>query len=321
MDLLTDMLSHSRVRGTLGARIEAGNRWGVWWSDIPGAALHAVTAGVVWLGVPEQPPIQLMPGDVVLLTRGPDHSLSSEPNKVWISCSDAGAWQTRADGQVLQFGSEPIRSHMLSASYQHDPALSNQILMALPEIIHLRADHGASCLGDTVRLLGRELAASQLGAGLVLNRLIDILLVQVIRVWLANHPNQAHQSWLQVLNDPLISSALTKLHQEPSREWTTASLANELGISRATLARHFPAAVGQTPAAYLTQWRMDLAALQLRDSNESLEQIAAHVGYTSVYAFSRAFQRARGLPPGSYRQHARLQRPAQSTATLTELIS
>lgn len=305
------------MRGTLGARIEAGANWGVWWTDIPGAVLHAVTAGVVCIGIAEQPPIQLMPGDVVLLTRGPDHSLSSEANKAVQSCTTAGTWRTEADGRVLQFGDNDIRSHLLSASYQHDPAVTTQVLKALPEIVHIRADQGASCLGDTVRLLGRELANSQLGGALVLNRLIDILLVQVIRVWLAKQPEQAQASWLQVLNDPLISQALTKLHHEPSRDWTTASLANELGISRATLARHFPAAVGQTPGAYLTQWRMDLAALRLRDSNESLEQIAAAVGYTSVYAFSRAFLRARGLPPASYRQQARSQRPTQSTAMLT----
>jgi len=63
--------------------------------------------------------------------------------------------------------------------------------------------------------------------------------------------------------------------------------------------------LGEAPAAYLTRWRMDVAARRLRDGDESLEQVAAAVGYTSVYAFSRAFRRARGVPPGRFRAAAR----------------
>jgi AraC-like DNA-binding protein len=319
MDLLTDLLAISVVRGTLGARIEAGDNWGVWWSDVPGAALHAVTAGVVWLGVEGHAPLQMLPGDVVLLTRGPDHTLSSVPDKALQSCSKAGTWRSKADGRSLQFGNDSMRSQLLSASYQHDPAVQTQVLKALPDIVHIRADHGASCLGDTVRLLGRELANPQLGGALILNRLIDILLVQLVRVWLSTQPQHDQRNWLHVLNDPLMYQALSKLHQDPSREWTTSALANELGISRATLARQFPAVIGQTPAAYLTQWRMDLAALRLRDSNQSLEQIASEVGYTSVYAFSRAFTRTRGQPPGHYRHYARQQHQQPSNASISNI--
>jgi transcriptional regulator GlxA family with amidase domain len=98
---------------------------------------------------------------------------------------------------------------------------------------------------------------------------------------------------------------VAKLHEDPARAWTTATLAEEVAVSRATLSRRFPAVVGETPGAYLTRWRMDLAARRLRDTDDSLEQIASAVGYTSVYAFSRAFSRARSLPPGRYRVAAR----------------
>ena len=81
-------------------------------------------------------------------------------------------------------------------------------------------------------------------------------------------------------------------------------LAREAAVSRATLARRFPAVLGEAPAAYLTRWRMDLAARRLRDSDDSSSRSPA-VGYTSVYAFSRAFRRARGVPPGRFRAAAR----------------
>ena len=99
--------------------------------------------------------------------------------------------------------------------------------------------------------------------------------------------------------------ALAALHAQPGRDWSVASLAAETGVSRATLARRFPAAVGDTPAAHLTRWRMDLAAQRLRDGDETVGAIARSLGYTSEYAFSRAFTRSRGMAPGRYRSASR----------------
>lgn len=102
----------------------------------------------------------------------------------------------------------------------------------------------------------------------------------------------------------LSSAAVTRLHADPSRAWTPATLARETGVSRATLSRRFATMTGESPGAYLTRWRMDLAARRLRDTDDSLETIAQSVGYTSVYAFSRAFSRIRSQPPGQYRSRS-----------------
>ena len=90
-----------------------------------------------------------------------------------------------------------------------------------------------------------------------------------------------------------------------SRSWTVEPLAAATGVSRARLARRFLATVGDTPAAHLTRWRMDLAAQRLRNSDDTVAAIARSVGYGSEYAFSRAFTRSRGIPPGRYRTHSR----------------
>ena len=307
MDLLANVLAVSGVRGTVGARVEAGESWGVWRTGIPGAAFHAVTAGVVWLGLPDRPPMKLMPGDVVLLPTGTEHSLSSGPEAVVGPRGDADF--SRGDGGIYRIGSGPVRSRILCAHYGHDPAVSTQVLGLLPEVVHIRADNGGSCLDDTVRLLARELAHPQIATAVVLDSLVDVLLVQLLRAWLASEPAQeeAEASWLGVLRDPLIGGALTTFHEDPARAWTTATLAAEIGVSRVTLSRRFSAVVGTTPGAYLTRWRMDLAALRLRDTDDDLETVARSVGYTSVYAFNRAFGRARGQPPGRYRVASRTQ--------------
>ncbi|ADB32856.1 transcriptional regulator, AraC family [Kribbella flavida DSM 17836] len=305
MDLLADVLAVAGVRGTLGARIEAADPWGLTWRGVEDAAFYAVTAGTAWLSVPGREPLQLLPGDVVLLPTGPDHAISSAPG-VWApDCDPSAAEHARRTGGVIRFGEGEVRTHLLVAAYAHDPAVSTQMLTLLPEVVHLRGDHGGTCLDDTLRVLARELAYPQAASSVVIDKLADILLIQLLRVWLAGRPEETKHSWLAVLDDPLLTEALTKLHQDPARPWTTELLASELTISRSTLARRFLAVIGQSPGSYLTQWRMDLAARRLRDSDDTLESIARSVGYTSVYAFSRAFSRARGVPPGRYRITAR----------------
>ena len=98
---------------------------------------------------------------------------------------------------------------------------------------------------------------------------------------------------------------MNAIHQRPGEPWTIESLAREVSVSRATLARRFAHLVGETPPEYLTRWRMDLAAQRLRDTDDTVAAIAAAVGYRSEYSFSRAFTRHRGLAPGRYRRHAR----------------
>lgn len=306
MDLLTDVLSLSGVRGALGARIEAPQTWGVTWSEISGAAFYALTAGTAWLQVPGRPPVQLWPGDVVLLPTGASHTLSSAETGVAVpQCDGSVAAKARAEGGVLHLGEGTTHTHLIGANYRYDATVGTQVFPLLPEVVHIRNENGGTRLDDAVRLLARELARPQLATEVVLNSLIDILLVQVLRVWLDTHPQQTQGTWLGVLGDPLVTAAMLQLHEHPGRSWTTTSLAAEVAVSRATLLRRFAAATGQTPGAHLTRWRMDLAAVRLRDGDDSIDAIARSVGYTSVYAFTRAFSRTHTLPPGQFRTRSR----------------
>src|SRR6185437_16197659 len=143
-----------------------------------------------------------------------------------------------------------------------------------------------------------------------LDRIVDILLVQLLRAWLGAESAQARTaSWLSALTDPVAGPALAMLHTQPGRDWTVPSLAAAIGVSRATLARRFPVQVGCTPGAYLTRWRMDLAAVRLRDTDDTVGAVARSLGYTSEYAFNRAFTRDRRISPGRYRARSRAARP------------
>ncbi|ADP84593.1 AraC family transcriptional regulator [Pseudofrankia inefficax] len=306
MDLLADVLDVAGVRGTVAATVHAGDPWGLRLFGVPGAAFHAVTAGAAWLRLPGEPPLRLMPGDVVLLPTGSEHGLAGDPAGPLEPFDHAASKAALAAGGRLDLGPPPARTRILCASYRHDPAVTTPLFTLLPEVVHVPAGApGAGLLADTVRLLSGELAEPGPASTTLLDRLVDVLLIQVLRAWLRAEPASPSLSWLRALNDPTISAALTALHADPGRAWTLPALADHVAVSRATLARRFPGLVGETPAAYLTRWRMDLAARRLRDTDDPIDTVARSVGYTSEYAFSRAFSRGRGLPPGRYRAQAR----------------
>jgi len=204
-------------------------------------------------------------------------------------------------GEPVRFGTSAPDTRIITIAYDCDHTVRTQPLFALPELMHARGGTGADGLDDTVRMLGRELARPQIATTAVLASLVDIVLVQVLRAWLPTGAGDRRGTWLGVMSDPVVHRALQHIHADPARRWTTETLAAAIAVSRSTLTRRFPAAVGQAPAAYLTQWRLDLAARRLCTTDQPVESIAADVGYNSVPAFSRAFARSHGAAPGRYR--------------------
>ncbi|GAB7050774.1 AraC family transcriptional regulator [Catenuloplanes indicus] len=303
MDVVSDVMHVSGVRGSLGARMEAGGRWAVE-IDEPGAALHAVTAGSAWLIRPGQQPVRLAAGDVVLVGSRTPHVLADSPDNEDAGCDRAATARAQRTGEAIRVGSEPGDVRVVTILYDCDHTVRTQLLFALPDVVHVPAGSGAEC-DDTVRMLGRELAHPQIATTAVLNSLVDIMLVQLLRAWLPTQAAEHRGTWFGMLGDPVVRRALEHIHADPAKDWTTGTLAASIAVSRATLSRRFPAAIGQSPGSYLTQWRMDLAAARLHTTDEPVETIAAGVGYHSVPAFSRAFTRAHGTAPGRYRTAGR----------------
>ena len=316
MDVLSEVLDVSGVRGSSGARIAAAGDWGVEWVRDRDAIVYAVTAGMAYLSIDGDAPRLLMTGDVIILATGAAHALSSAPGADIHSCDVAAADEARRRGDVLRLGDGDVHTQILGASYSHDPAGSTPVFALLPSVIHFRAHQLGENLTDIVRILGRELTRPGVATHLVLDRLVDVLLVEILRTWLTTAP-QADVSWWGVLRDPLLMQAVTRIHEAPQRPWTTEALARELATSKQTLVRRFSTFAGTTPGEYLTRWRMNLAAHRLRDTNDTLEDIAADVGYTSVYAFNRAFRRERSLPPGQYRTASRAMLKSTAEAAST----
>lgn len=230
-------------------------------------------------------------------------------------CDAARAEAARSSGGIVRLGSAPAQTALVTLHFEQDPEMRTPVLPVLGHHAHVLAFDRPQ-LDDVVRMLGRELSCPRLGTRAVVNSLIDMLLVQVVRLLLEG----SDDNWpdrLRGILDPAIRDALALLREAPAQPWTTASLADAVHVSRATLTRRFPAATGWTPLEYLTRWRMDLAAVQLRDTDRPIEAVASVVGYSSPHSFSRAFRRDRGYSPGEFRTRARLGRsePADRLAS------
>jgi AraC-like DNA-binding protein len=317
VDALAAVLATAGVRGVIAATLNAAAPWGLGMDRVAGAAFHAVVEGTAWLSLPGRQEIRLLPGDVVLLPAGTAHVLASAPDAGTVPFDRDAAQRALAAGEELHVGCGDPQTRILCASYQQDPAITLPLLRLLPELLHITAARASTSLHSTLQLLAQETHQPAPGSAAVLDRIVDILFIQVLRTWLAASDLGPHgPSWLSALTDPVAGPALAALHAEPGNDWTVASLAAATGVSRATLARRFPAAVGATPAAHLTRWRMDLAAQRLRDSDVTVAAIARSLGYTSEFAFSRAFNRSRGIPPGRYRAASRsVDRPVSRIAS------
>ena len=301
-DSLADVLDLARVRGALMASVRAGHPWGLELPQSPGASFHAVTSGLLWLRVEDRPPVQLSAGDVLLLPTGIAHELASTADGPTIPFDRAlKRERIGANGELL-FDGGGATARILCAAYDYDRDIAHPLLALLPDVLHLPADPVAGAkVAAILALLAGEVGEHRPGARTGVARLIDLLLIQVVRWWIATG-DDGRASWLRALRDPMLATVLAALHERPAEPWTVERLAATAHVSRATLARRFAEEVGEPPLAYLTRWRMDLAARRLRDGDEPVETIARSVGYTSEYAFNRAFSRHRGEPPGRFRR-------------------
>lgn len=293
MDVLSDTIAALRT-GRPGSGLTVRHApWGREYRSVSGAGFHLVLDGSCWLVPRRSEPVPLAVGDVVLLYRDVGHGLADRP--------DTPLSEVAAPGEPTVVAGPGARTALLCGVYEFAHDWTHPLLDGLPDVVHVPAGTDPQVTA-TVGLLTAELAADadrRPGADALTPALLDALLVYVLRAWLAAH---ADHGWGTALHDPAVARALDTMHAEPAHPWTVGELGAAAGMSRATFARRFTGSVGEPPLAYLTRWRMITAARALRDTDAPLAAIARTVGYSSEYAFAKAFKRAHGTAPGQYRR-------------------
>ena len=207
--------------------------------------------------------------------------------------------------EILRHGEGGAPTTLVCGAVRFDHPAARNLLELLPATILVEASASPSPQLDwmqtTLRLMAAEARELRPGGEAVITRLADILVVQAIRSWIETDP-AAQTGWLGALQDPQIGRAIALIHRDPARAWTVGSLARELAMSRSALAARFTELVGEPVMHYVTRWRMQLATGILQEEGATAAELAFRLGYRSEAAFSRAFKRVVGVPPGAVRR-------------------
>lgn len=305
MDPLDEIFATMRVQSAVYARLEAGAPWGLSFAAGVQARFGLVVRGGCWLSVDAHAaPIALATGDCFLLAGGLSYVLRDDMQSPTQNCVDVVKENI---GGVVELGGAGARTTIINGWFAFDRLSARPLIDALPPVLHVRMDQDRThLLQSTLQLFAMETSERQLGSGIVISRLADIIFVQAVRAYVASLEGQSAAGWLAALSDKKLAPALRAIHGDPARPWTVQALAVTAGQSRSSFAAHFRDRVGESPLEYLTRWRMFRAGCLLRQSDKPLGEIAALIGYESEPAFSKAFKKVVGTPPGMYRRGEKL---------------
>ena len=326
MDAFSEILSGVKLNGAVFFTAEFSAPWGFTTpaSDVmtekvaPGAPhlvlYHLLIDGSGYVEMADGQSVVLAPGDVVIFPHGDPHLMSSSksvkppfPNygiTPKIKARDLSPLCAGGGGAVSKF----VCGYMTC-----DPHLSRPILSGLPSVfrVNVRVDSSGHWLETSILHLVEEAASGRMGSEAMLAKLSEALFVDTLRRYVDGMPDQ-QSGWLAGARDPVVGRSLALLHGRVAHPWTIAELSEAVGISRSALVERFSRYLVEPPMTYLTRWRLQLAAESLKQTSRGVADIAADIGYESEAAFSRAFKREFGQPPGQYRsehkgsrQHAR----------------
>ena len=320
-DILSNVLGAVRLSGAVFFDVAASSPWvaeappasKVADRVLPGAQhvieYHVVTSGFGWASLVETDaqPVRLGPGSVVMFPQGDSHTLSSSPQMR--AKPDLSLYDQTGDLSppfyLEQFGGGQDETRFICGFLGCDVLPFNPVIQALPRVVHIPDGYtaGDGWLSSLIKTIMKESGEQRVGADSVLSRLSELIFIEVVRCYMESLPRET-RDWFTALSDPQVGRAIRLMHGDVRRPWTLAELAREVGLSRTILIERFKAYLGVAPMGYLSNWRMQMAAGMLVSGANSLSRIGAEVGYESEAAFSRAFKRATGVPPATWRAQA-----------------
>jgi AraC-like DNA-binding protein len=303
-DPLGEALHSMRMSSSFYSRCEFTAPWGL---ELPAfrdyLMFHVVTSGRCRLEVAGAEPCLLQPGDLALVPHGEGHRLVSEPTAAAAKLFDLPHEHLSERYEIIRQGGGGALTTLLCGVIRFDQPAARHLVGVLPRMISVEAwsSPEQEWIQSTLRLMVAEARELRPGGETIITRLADILVIQAIRAWIARDP-VARTGWLGALRDRQIGPAIGALHRDPARPWTVASLASQAAMSRSAFAARFTDLVGETPIHYVARWRMQVAQTLLQENEAAIGELAFRLGYRSEAAFSRAFKRFVGVPPGAVRR-------------------
>lgn len=302
-DPVGEALHFLRMSGTFYCRSEFTSPWALAIPPMQNCLmLHVVTVGRGILQIDETVERTLHLGDLTLVPHGEGHVLTSNPGLTPAKLFEIEREQVSERYETLRLGGGGEKTTMICALFQFNDPAAQQLIAFLPRVISV--DSWAAPQSDwiqtTLRMMAAEASEMRPGGETVITRLADILVIHAIRFWITHAPSE-QTGWLGALHDRQIGPIISKIHRCPGRPWTLESLAAEAFMSRSAFSARFTDLVGESAMRYVTRWRVNDARSRLQ-RGETIAETAISLGYESEAAFSRAFKRHLGVPPGAARR-------------------
>ncbi len=297
-DPLSSVVALLKPAPSISKMVEAGGRWRVERSDMASPFYCAIVEGRCHLAVAGREPVTLVAGDFVLIPDLRGFSMYGEVS----GAPGATRLPLETGPGIFRLGppAAPVEMRALVGHCRFDAPAKDLLLSLLPEMIHVR---GEARLMALVPVIHDETRADRLARGMILERLLEVLLIEALR----SSPGPAlAPGLLRGLSDPHLAGALRRIHADTSGALSVAGLARGAGMSRSAFFERFRAEVGKTPMEYVTAWRMAVAKHLLQQGGLTNTDIALRVGYGSASAFGMAFARHEGVSPGAFaKQHGK----------------
>jgi AraC-like DNA-binding protein len=292
-DPLAIIISLLRPQTVFAKIINGAGKWSIRKPRYEDPAFCLLLDGSCFLDLDGVGSLELREGDFVLLPAMPSFTLASD-----LSIKPKLLDFDHAD--ETQHGAGPVTMRMLGGYFRFDRANAQLLVRLLPSVVHVRREEpGAARLHRIVELIDEEVHAEGAGRDLILERLVEVLLVEALRFRSVSAARE-EQGLLAGLADPALARTLREIHVDVARHWTVEQLARAAGMSRAVFAERFTRKIGMPPMQYLLEWRVALAKDILRRERPSLAELAERVGYQSASAFSAAFTRLTGRSPSEF---------------------
>ncbi len=309
-DVLSDLFRLIKLKSCVYFLRDFWSPWGMQIGGTGFAQFHVVTRGqcvVEAAGTCRD----VVAGDVLLFPRGDAHVLADRPGRAATPGAAVMA-SLRSESPCFAAGARP--TELICGHFEYRGEVGHPLIAQLPGMVHVPAFDSLSpgAIDSILPLLIREMKSAGPGGTSVVERLAEVLLVQVLRLHYQANP-QPKGFWAG-LADPKLARAIQAVHSGCGDRLTLEGLAAAAGMSRSAFALRFKDTVGLSPIDYLTKWRMLKAGELLQRGELSLAGVAREVGYDSEISFGRAFKREFALSPGEYRRRAGPSQPLEQTA-------
>ena len=305
MDALTDILNTLRLSSSLYFRTELTAPWGV---KVPSkgkvARFHIVIRGQCWLQIEGDDDGMFMSnGDLVIIPHGAAHSIADQPSTEVKSLTEVLESAAYPGEGPLIYGGGGAGCCLVCGEFSFNELESHPLLDNLPRRLCVSgsSSYNSQWLDSAVGFIAHESINMQPGANAIIDRLSEIILIQVIRATLASTTENI--PFLSAFSDEKITRVLSAIHSDPAEDWSVEKLGKIANMSRSAFSNRFTELANLTPLQYVIFVRLQLASRLLLETNDSLIVIAEQVGYQSEAAFSQAFKKQFTMRPGEFRRY------------------